>query len=256
MYDAISFTVLTSSNSSRSGATLNQLAESSLIEMDQMLETVMSWDFAPYPVMPAAAAQRITTLICARCDYDASPLAGAIGVVYVPVQSFMVEAYLQLVLINPRHRQQGVGRKLLAFTVQYLAEESLRVMRIRLHTMRDTLVTRVALNRRANPSSSTTTITAPTDVSLSLDERAVVPVSGEKANEAAATTTIATICAMIGAWTRVYESMGFKPRRYIDRYYSGGADAVEYVLEAASLRGYRKPTLAAATLIGQKRNRE
>jgi ribosomal protein S18 acetylase RimI-like enzyme len=185
------------------------------LSFDDVLKALPDWDYAPYPAMPLAALKRVAALVCA-VTRSTDSVVGVIGIVYVPMQGFGIEAYFQVVLVKPTHRLQGVGKQLLSFALEYL-RSAVGAQRVRLHTMRDSLVTRVVLGR-------------------SVAAAAAAPLSADCAVE------------MVKAWAAVYERCGFKPRRLLERYYQGGADAVEYVLDLG-----KGPTKVTTVL---KRGRE
>lgn len=154
-----------------------------------------------------------TTSTSPRGDVALHDVVGVVGVVLSPFgcRAGEMEAYLQVVLVRPSCRRQGVAVAMVRQVLDDLADQqkaknatggpaALKLTRVRLHTMVSSVATTQYVTRHTP------------------DLREVEPFT-----------------EMMASVKRMYENFGFVTRRNCPRYYANEADGIEMTLDTAQL---------------------
>jgi ribosomal protein S18 acetylase RimI-like enzyme len=184
----------------------------------------MAWSFVPYPQCSVTSIHAIhfwwLSVDAAREPIrHLDDVVGVVGVVLSPFgcRSGEMEAYIQVVLVRPAARRQGVGNTMVKRVLNDLADQQIsaargdssgppKLTRVRLHTMVDSTNTRKYLND---------TLTQPaTDNDDSRDQ-----------------TDFGALFSMMSSVRSMYEDFGFSVRRNCPKYYASMADGIEMVLD-------------------------
>lgn len=206
----------------------------------QRRREVAGWSFLPYPLSSEASIQSIhfwwlcvdTAALPSNTSSSSISLdsvAGVVGVVLSPFgcRSNEMEAYIQVVLVRPADRRQGVGATMVRRVLDDLCDQqqqqqqqpnaSLKLTRVRLHTMVNSINTRKYL-LEAHKSNNDN------DSQLRVAQEDVGDVRDSNSNDG-------SLNDMMTSVRNMYEGFGFTVRRNCPKYYASQADGIEMVLE-------------------------
>lgn len=217
----------------------------------------LRWCSAPYPPCSENAIRMIqfwwvcfdaSNVIGEGAPLSTGDVVGVVGVVLCPFgrgpSGGEVEAYLQVVLVRPSCRRQGVGsfmvkQVLTALALQaherHISADSSRpiLCRVRLHTMSDSASTREYLEKMQR---TNTQLGPPVELSTMND--------------------VAEHVRLLRSVRTMYESFGFSIRRNCPRYYVHKADGIEMVLDRERLLRLLEQPTAGASANKRKRDEE